>query len=80
MGFQIVKMRLMKHLVVCTCMLFVSVTMKCSAGGTTPGSECEANEFSCSVNGPCVPLAFLCNGVGDCPNSDDESRCGNNSI
>ncbi len=43
------------------------------------GSICEGNEFACSVSGPCIPLVFLCNGVGNCPNGDDESLCGKRS-
>jgi hypothetical protein len=46
------------------------------AAGSDASSECAANQFACSVGGPCLPLAFLCNGVGDCPNGDDEARCG----
>ena len=40
------------------------------------GSLCAINEFACSVRGPCIPLAFLCNGEGNCPNGEDETRCG----
>ena len=40
------------------------------------GSICAGNEFACSVRGPCIPLAFLCDGVGNCPNGNDESLCG----
>lgn len=49
------------------------------AGEAPAGSTCEANQFSCSLGGACIPLAYLCNGVGDCPNGDDESRCGRSS-
>ena len=47
-----------------------------AVGDAPAGSSCQANEFTCSLSRACVPLAFLCNGVGECPNGEDESRCG----
>ena len=38
-------------------------------------SPCKATQFPCSLSGPCIPLADLCNGIGDCPNGQDEARC-----
>ncbi len=38
-------------------------------------SLCKATQFPCSLSGPCIPLADLCNGIGDCPNGQDEARC-----
>ena len=41
-----------------------------------PESACSSNQFPCSESGPCVALANRCDGVGDCPNGDDETHCG----
>ena len=54
----------------------ISLILLPTARTLTLGSVCEANQFACSLRGPCIPLRSLCDGVGDCPNSDDESRCG----
>ena len=39
-------------------------------------SMCKLSQFSCSVFGPCISLADVCNNVGDCPNGEDEASCG----
>ena len=37
---------------------------------------CKVSQFSCALTGPCISLAEVCNGVGDCPNGEDEASCG----
>ena len=36
--------------------------------------ECPLTHFQCSQR-LCLPIYFRCNGVGDCPNGEDETSC-----
>ena len=38
------------------------------------------NEFECSPSGQRIARAFFCDGKEDCPNGEDEARCGENYI
>ena len=44
-----------------------------------PGSFCRSSEFQCTSTGTCMPLAYLCDGIGHCMNGEDESHCGTTS-
>ena len=39
--------------------------------------ECADGEVNC---GRCIPEAWWCDTVPDCPNGDDESNCGNRTL
>lgn len=61
--------------------LFLCSHISCTCTASTPQySLCNVTQFACSLSGPCIPLAYLCNGIGDCPNGQDEARCGENNI
>ena len=42
---------------------------------TLESSLCDYSQFTCG--GECLPFAYLCDGVQNCPDGEDESQCGN---
>lgn len=41
---------------------------------TPEGSLCDYSQFICG--GECISFAYLCDGVQNCPDGEDESQCG----
>ena len=39
-------------------------------------SACRPDEFTCTSDGRCIPVARQCNGVADCADGSDELGCG----
>lgn len=62
-------------IIIISYMYVIIINLTAHAATTSQNSLCKATQFSCSLSGPCIPLADLCNGVGDCPNGQDEARC-----
>ena len=38
--------------------------------------KCKHKEYECVDKQRCIPRSYICNGVNDCGDSSDESRCG----
>lgn len=39
--------------------------------------DCDlATDYMCSNGSKCIPKSYLCNGIKDCDNNDDEENCG----
>jgi len=38
-------------------------------------SSCKKNDFSCKMNGRCIPSAWTCDGMKDCDDGSDEEGC-----
>ena len=36
---------------------------------------CKANEYMCVSGKNCIPLDYICDGVTDCEDNDDELQC-----
>lgn len=40
----------------------------------TPHTKCQPDFFQC-VSGSCIPMAWVCDGMADCENHEDEAHC-----
>lgn len=63
----------------------VSFTSECVEGGdavrpTGHPPLCMENEFKCAYGSVCVPRDFVCDCEADCPDSSDETDCGNKCV
>ena len=36
---------------------------------------CKENEYMCKSGKNCIPLDYICDGVTDCEDNDDEAHC-----
>ena len=36
---------------------------------------CKENEYMCKSGKNCIPLDYICDGVTDCEDNDDEEQC-----
>ena len=36
---------------------------------------CKENEYMCKSGKNCIPLDYICDGVTDCEDNDDEAQC-----
>ena len=36
---------------------------------------CKENEYMCNSGKNCIPLDYICDGVTDCEDNDDEAQC-----
>ena len=37
--------------------------------------RCKEDQFKCLIDGSCVPLTNVCNGIAECPDGTDERGC-----
>ena len=47
----------------------------CEKSMNTFIGSCEDGEFYCSMEDECIPIAWKCDGEGDCVGDEDEKGC-----
>jgi hypothetical protein len=55
----------------------IAVSGESEIVATIAFNDCAKDQFQC-LSGACISKSYVCNGIFDCPNYDDEKNCGKN--